>query len=65
MTLQALREKIGEGDFVRLTRHWTSRYCDGDATTQDFINLAERVSRHQLDGFFDTWLFADTKPPAG
>jgi aminopeptidase N len=64
MTLQALREKIGDGDFFRLTRQWTSRYRDSDATTQDFINLAERVSRQQLEGFFDTWLFTDTKPPA-
>ena len=64
MTLQALRQQIGDGSFFRLTKQWTSRYRDSDATTADFIALAERVSRQQLDDFFQTWLYTDTKPAA-
>ena len=62
MTLQALRVKIGDDSFFRLTKQWTSRNRDSDASTQDFIAMAERVSRQQLDDFFTTWLYTDTKP---
>jgi aminopeptidase N len=62
MTLQALREKIGDDSFFRLTKQWAGKYRDSDATTADFITLAERVSSQQLDDFFQTWLYTDTKP---
>lgn len=62
MTLQALREKIGDVKFSQLTKRWIRLYKDDAATTQDFINLAERVSGQQLDDFFQTWLYTSTKP---
>ena len=62
MTLQALRGKIGDDSFFRLTKQWTSRNRDSDASTKDFINLAERVSHQQLDDFFTTWLYTGCKP---
>ncbi|HEY6779973.1 MAG TPA: M1 family metallopeptidase, partial [Thermoleophilaceae bacterium] len=52
MTLQALREKIGERAFFGLLRRWYADNRDGNVTTADFVALAERVSGQQLDAFF-------------
>ena len=38
--------------------HLDDRFHNGNATTEDFIALAEEVSGEQLDDFFDAWLFA-------
>jgi len=62
MTLQALREKIGDDDFFRLLRRWYAKYRYDNVTTADFIALAERTSRMQLDAFFDVWLYQPVKP---
>ena len=62
MTLQALREEIGDEDFFALLRTWYAKYKYGNATTADFIALAERVSGQQLDAFFDVWLYQPVKP---
>ena len=62
MTLQALRGKIGDDAFFRLLRGWYAKYRYGNASTADFIALAERTSRRQLDEFFDIWLRRPVKP---
>ncbi len=62
MTLQALREKIGDGDFFKLLRRWYKRNRYGNVTTAQFIATAERVSGQQLDAFFDVWLYRPVKP---
>jgi aminopeptidase N len=64
MTLQALREKIGDRVFFRLLRDWAAKYRYGNATTADFIRLAERESGRNLRHFFDVWLYQPTKPTA-
>ena len=62
MTLQALREKIGDGDFFRLMRRWTTQNRYSNVFTADFIAAAERQSGMDLDSFFDVWLFQPGKP---
>jgi aminopeptidase N len=62
MTLQALRVKIGDKTFFKLLRDWYRDNRYGNATTADFIALAERESGQQLDNFFDVWLFRPVKP---
>ncbi|MEV6836492.1 M1 family metallopeptidase [Streptomyces sp. NPDC051133] len=62
MTLQMLRERIGDKAFFRLLPAWTKLHRYGNADTADFIRLAERVSGRQLDDLFDTWLFTTGKP---
>jgi aminopeptidase N len=62
MTLQALREKIGDDAFFTLLRTWFAENEDGNVTTADFIATAERVSGQQLDAFFDVWLYQPVKP---
>ena len=63
MTLQALRETIGDADFFALLRTWYAENKYGNVTTPDFIETAERVSGEQLDAFFDPWLFGTIRPP--
>jgi aminopeptidase N len=63
MTLQALRETIGEADFFALLRTWYAEYRYGNASTADLIAVAERVSGDELDAFFAAWLYAPSRPP--
>jgi aminopeptidase N len=65
MTLQALREKVGEEKFLEIVRTWYAENRHSNVTTQDFIALAERVSGLQLDDFFDVWLFQEGRPEPG
>ena len=60
--LHALRLEIGDDDFQTLLLEWTATYRNGNASTADFIALAEETSGEQLDDLFDRWLNATTMP---
>jgi aminopeptidase N len=62
MTLQALREKIGNAVFMRIMRDWAQDNRFGNVTTPEFIALAERESGQDLARFFDIWLYQAGKP---
>jgi aminopeptidase N len=62
MTLQALREKLGDDVFFTILRTWYAENRNGNVTTADFIALAERISGQQLDGFFTVWLYEAGRP---
>jgi aminopeptidase N len=62
MTLQALREKVGDQAFFAILRGWFSMHRYGNATTADLIRLAERISGQDLRNFFDVWLYQPAKP---
>jgi aminopeptidase N len=62
MTLQALRQKVGDFAFFRIMREWATQNRYGNVSTPKFIALAERVSQMQLDHFFDVWLYQPEKP---
>ncbi len=62
MTLQALRNRLGDRLFWRLLRTWVARERYGNATVGSFRHLAEAVAGEQLDGFFRAWL-EDRRPP--
>jgi hypothetical protein len=61
MTLQALRNAIGDQAFFRVLHTWAAG--NGNGTTAEFVALAEQVSGQQLDGLFDAWLFTSGRPP--
>ena len=63
MTLQALRNEIGDEKFWRIIRRWAASRSGGHGTTPQFIRLAERIAGQDLDGLFDAWLFTGSKPP--
>ncbi|GGV60967.1 peptidase [Streptomyces longisporoflavus] len=62
MTLQVLRERIGDKAFFELLPAWAEQNRYGNVTTAEFIRLAEKISGKQLDGLFRTWLFTKGKP---
>jgi aminopeptidase N len=62
MTLQALREKVGDTVFFQIMRDWYAENRYSNVVTADFIALAERDSGQQLDEFFDAWLFQEGRP---
>ncbi|MDX2163748.1 MAG: M1 family metallopeptidase [bacterium] len=63
MTLHALRARLGDDTFFEIARAWAAQYAYGNATTADFIALAETISGEPLDDFFDGWLY-DARVPA-
>ena len=64
MTLQALREKIGDGAFFGVMRDWAQDNRYGTVTTAQFVALAEQESGMDLDAFFRVWLYEPGKPVA-
>ena len=63
MTLQALRDEVGDADFFEIAREWAASQGGGNGTTEEFTALAERISGEQLDDLFQIWLFTPEKPP--
>jgi aminopeptidase N len=62
MTLQALRQTVGDDVFFGILEEWVASQAGGTVTTDEFIGLAEKMSGMQLDDLFDTWLFTPEKP---
>ena len=62
MTLQALREKIGDVPFFQILRTWVEQHKYGTATTEEFIALAQQISGQNLSNFFNVWLYTAGKP---
>src|SRR5215211_218484 len=63
MTLQALRNEVGDDAFFEILREWFASHSGGNGTTPELIALAEEISGQQLDDLFDTWVFSAEKPP--
>ncbi len=62
-TLHALRLRVGDEAFFRILQTYTARYQDSNATTDDFIALAEEISGQSLDDLFQQWLYEVEVPP--
>jgi aminopeptidase N len=63
LTVHALRLMVGDAAFFEILQTWTTERRNGNATTDDLIALAERISGRQLDDFFDAWLTGTEAPP--
>jgi aminopeptidase N len=62
LLLHDLRQQMGDDAFFRLLRAWATRYEHGNATTEDFIALAEEIAGDDLTVFFDDWLYTPWTP---
>jgi aminopeptidase N len=62
MTLQALRDQVGDDAFFAIVKGWAADNAGGSVSTAQFIDYAEQVSGQELAGFFDNWLFSPAKP---
>jgi aminopeptidase N len=63
LVLHALRRKVGDDAFFRILHEYFLRFRDGNATTEDFISLAEEISNTDLESFFQAWLYEVPMPP--
>lgn len=61
--LHALRLKVGDEIFFEILRTYVERFQYGNASTADFIALAEELSGKDLQALFDDWLYAGGVPP--
>jgi aminopeptidase N len=64
MTLQALRNEVGDDAFWTILHTWTEMNAFGTGTTEEFIELSEQVSGQDLRNLFELWLFTPSRPPA-
>lgn len=62
LVLHALRERIGDDDFYATLRAFATDYRHANASTNDFIAVAESVSGADLGDLFDDWLFNEQVP---
>ena len=62
LTLAALHARVGDEVFFDILRTYYERYQYGNATTSDFIAIAEEQSGEDLEAFFQDWLFAEEMP---
>lgn len=63
LTLHALRLEVGDEAFFEILKTYFALYKNGNATTDDFITVAEKVSGEELNEFFGTWLYSEQIPP--
>ncbi|WP_371501182.1 M1 family metallopeptidase [Kitasatospora sp. NBC_00374] len=64
LTVQALRNTVGDEAFFRILKGWPTEHRYGNATIGQFQAYAERVSGKPLGALLDTWLFTPAKPAA-
>ncbi|BCY10346.1 M1 family metallopeptidase [Actinoplanes sp. L3-i22] len=62
MTLHQLRLAVGDDDFFEILRTWVAGKKYGNATTEEFTALAEKISGKDLDALFQAWLYTPSKP---
>jgi aminopeptidase N len=62
MTLQALRVKLGDGQFFPMLQAWNAAKKYGNATVEEFTAFASTYSGRDLSAFFDAWLYQEAKP---
>ncbi len=67
LTLHALRLRVGDEVLKEILWTYHATFAGGNATTEDFIDLAEEISGRDLTDLFATWVFAEQLPdlPAG
>ena len=61
--LHALRLEVGDEVFFPILREYYRRYAGGNATTADFIAVANEVSGRDLTDFLRAWIYDDEMPP--
>jgi aminopeptidase N len=62
MTLEALRQRVGDPAFQAILRRWVAENLYGNVSTPEFVALAEAESGQDLDQLFQAWLYQRGKP---
>ena len=62
MTLQALRNRVGDQTFWSILRTWIDEQAGGNGSSAEFEETAQRVSGQDLTAFFTVWLRTPERP---
>lgn len=62
MTLQVLRERVGDAAFFDLLRTFFDTYRNGNASIEDFLAMANTVTGQDVTGLLWDWLYTRGKP---
>jgi aminopeptidase N len=62
LVLVALRDEVGDDAFFEILRTHAERHANGNATTEDFIAIAEETSASDLTELFAAWLYGQELP---
>nr|MDJ0664061.1 M1 family peptidase [Acidimicrobiia bacterium] len=62
LVLHALRTTVGDEVFFEILLRYADKYRFGNATTDEFIDLAESISGTDLTDLFDEWLYGEQVP---
>ena len=60
--LHMLRHKTGDEIFYKILRTYYRKYRNKNASTDDFIQIAEQISGQNLQVFFKQWLYKSGVP---
>lgn len=55
--LHMLRKEVGDSIFFKILRAYYSTYKYKNASTKDFKNICEKISKRDLSFFFDQWIY--------
>ncbi|MEY2432541.1 MAG: hypothetical protein QOC92_2266, partial [Acidimicrobiaceae bacterium] len=62
LAVQALRLTVGDDAFFTILRTYISRFAGRNATTADFIAIANEIAGRDLQDLFDAWLYREALP---
>jgi len=62
MSIHALRKAIGDKAFFRLIKAWPAAHRYGNASTEDFIRFASKISGKNVRPLLNKWLYTPGKP---
>ncbi|WP_286930879.1 MULTISPECIES: M1 family aminopeptidase [Aeromicrobium] len=62
MTFETLRTIVGDEDWFEILRTWVAENNGSDASTADFVALANRVSGQDVTPVLNPWLYGTAKP---
>jgi aminopeptidase N len=65
MTLQALRNVVGDEAFFAILKGWAAENAGTSVSTAQFVDYAESASGKDLTEFFNTWIYTAGKPQLG
>lgn len=63
LMLFGLREIVGEDTFRKIEKTFFNEFRSRSAGTQDYINVANRVSGKDLTGYINSWIYDAETPP--
>jgi len=55
--LHMLRKEVGNKIFFQILREYLKTYEYGNASTNDFKNICEKISKRNLNTFFNQWVY--------